>query len=150
MTLVKKATILFPPDLHAHLVEVARQRGVSLGELVRSACEAQSGVASKEERLQAVERLRRLSLPVGTVKLMKRQSVPPRKTCCRDSHRLEHPHVRRRRPPPAQSRLRRAARANRPDEVDAVLDAEVLQEILHRYRAISRWETGREVFWLGA
>lgn len=24
-------------------------------------------------------------------------------------------------------------------EVDAVIDAEVLQEILHRYRAISRW-----------
>jgi uncharacterized protein len=32
------------------------------------------------------------------------------------------------------------------DEVDAVLDAEVLQEILHRYRAIGRWDNGREVF----
>ncbi len=76
MDLIKKTTILFPPDLHAHLVEVARQHGVSLGELVRSACEAQYGVASKEERLRAVERLSKLSLPVGSVKLMKRQSVP--------------------------------------------------------------------------
>ena len=31
-------------------------------------------------------------------------------------------------------------------EVDAVLDAEILQEILHRYRALDRWEDGRRVF----
>ena len=31
-------------------------------------------------------------------------------------------------------------------EVDGVIDAEVLQEILHRYRAIGRWRDGRRVF----
>jgi predicted nucleic acid-binding protein len=31
-------------------------------------------------------------------------------------------------------------------EIDAAVDAEVLQEILHRYRAIRRWEEGREVY----
>lgn len=31
-------------------------------------------------------------------------------------------------------------------EIDAALDAEVLQEILHRYRAIDRWSQGRQVF----
>jgi predicted nucleic acid-binding protein len=31
-------------------------------------------------------------------------------------------------------------------DVEAALDAEVLQEILHRYRAIGRWESGRTVF----
>ncbi len=31
-------------------------------------------------------------------------------------------------------------------EVDAVVDAEVLREILHRYRALDRWEEGRRVF----
>jgi uncharacterized protein len=31
-------------------------------------------------------------------------------------------------------------------ELDAAIDAEVLQEILHRYRAIGRWEDGRRVF----
>jgi len=31
-------------------------------------------------------------------------------------------------------------------EVEAVVDAEVLQEILHRYRAIGRWPDGRRVF----
>ena len=31
-------------------------------------------------------------------------------------------------------------------EVDAVIDAEILQEILHRYRALQRWEAGRHLF----
>lgn len=30
--------------------------------------------------------------------------------------------------------------------VEALIDAEVLQEILHRYRAIGRWEAGRRVY----
>ena len=31
-------------------------------------------------------------------------------------------------------------------DVDAVLDSEVLQEILHRYRSIGRWALGCEIF----
>lgn len=31
-------------------------------------------------------------------------------------------------------------------EIAAAVDAEVLQEILHRYRAIRRWHEGREVY----
>ena len=31
-------------------------------------------------------------------------------------------------------------------DVDAAIDAEVLQEILHRYRAIGRWEDGRRAY----
>lgn len=31
-------------------------------------------------------------------------------------------------------------------EIDAVIDAEILQEILHRYRALQRWEEGRHLF----
>lgn len=30
--------------------------------------------------------------------------------------------------------------------IEGVIDAEVLQEILHRYRAIHEWETGRRVY----
>lgn len=30
--------------------------------------------------------------------------------------------------------------------IEAVIDAEVLQEILHRYRAIDRWEEGKKVY----
>jgi hypothetical protein len=31
-------------------------------------------------------------------------------------------------------------------QVEAAIDAEVLQEILHRYRMIGRWEDGRRVY----
>lgn len=31
-------------------------------------------------------------------------------------------------------------------EVDVAIDAETLQELLHRYRAIRRWEDGRRVY----
>ena len=34
------------------------------------------------------------------------------------------------------------------DEVEATVDAEVLQEIIHRYRALNRWTDGQRVFLL--
>jgi predicted nucleic acid-binding protein len=43
---------------------------------------------------------------------------------------------------PSVAFLDRVARA----EIDAAIDAEVLQEILHRYRAIQRWSEGRTVY----
>jgi len=49
----------------------------------------------------------------------------------------EHPRKR-----PSVALLGRVARG----EVEATIDAEVLQEILHRYRAIGRWEDGRRVY----
>ena len=49
----------------------------------------------------------------------------------------EHPHKL-----PSVALLQRVAAG----EVDATIDAEVLQEILHRYRAIGRWKLGRTVY----
>ena len=49
MELSKKTTILFSPDLHARLLRLAAQRGTSLGDLVRTACERQYGLATPEE-----------------------------------------------------------------------------------------------------
>jgi predicted nucleic acid-binding protein len=43
---------------------------------------------------------------------------------------------------PSVALLERVARG----DVDAALDAEVLQEILHRYRALRRWNDGRRVY----
>ena len=48
-----------------------------------------------------------------------------------------HPHK-----APSVALLERVARG----EIEAALDAEVLQEILHRYRAIRRWKDGRHVY----
>ncbi len=49
----------------------------------------------------------------------------------------EHPSKR-----PALRFLERVASG----DVDAAVDAEVLQEILHRYRSIGRWAKGRKVY----
>jgi uncharacterized protein len=43
---------------------------------------------------------------------------------------------------PSVAYLERIAR----NEVDAATDAEVLQEILHRYRALKRWSDGQRVY----
>jgi predicted nucleic acid-binding protein len=43
---------------------------------------------------------------------------------------------------PSARMLERVARG----EVQAVIDVETLQEILHRYRAIGRWSDGRRVY----
>jgi hypothetical protein len=76
MELTTKTTILFPPDLYQHLVREAKRRGVSLGQLVRSACEAQYGRVSREDRVEAARQLAALALPVDGVKKMKKESVP--------------------------------------------------------------------------
>lgn len=75
MELTKKTTILFGPDLHERLSRLASQKKVSLGELIRHACVEQYGIATKEDRLAAVEELASLSLPVDDVRRMKKQSV---------------------------------------------------------------------------
>lgn len=76
MELSKKTTILFSPELHERLSRLAARRGVSLGLLVRSACERQYGDSTPEERLAAVEGLASLNLPVATPEEMARESVP--------------------------------------------------------------------------
>lgn len=48
-----------------------------------------------------------------------------------------HPHK-----APSVAFLERVARR----QIDAATDAEVLQEILHRYRALRRWSEGRSVY----
>lgn len=87
MELVKKTTILFSPELHAHLTRLADQRETSLGELVRSACEQVYGRVSPEHRLEAVAALGDLALPVGTPADMKQESVPEPRDAKRDERR---------------------------------------------------------------
>ena len=76
MELSKKTTLLFPPDVYRDLRRLARQRGVSVGELVRRACEAQYGIVPQESRLAAVKELAAMSLPVGDPEQLERESVP--------------------------------------------------------------------------
>jgi hypothetical protein len=76
MELSKKTTILLTPDLHARLTRLARQMGVSVGKLIRTACERQYGLVSEETRSEAVRQLAVLGLPVSDPRTMKRESVP--------------------------------------------------------------------------
>ncbi len=76
MELSKKTTILFSPEVHQRLTELAYRRGKSLGELVREACAVQYGFVATEERVDAAAALAALSLPVGAPRDMKRESVP--------------------------------------------------------------------------
>jgi predicted DNA-binding protein len=76
MELSKKTTILLTPELHEKLRKIAKNQGVSMGWLVRKACEAQYDYFSDEARGEAVAQLATLSLPVGSTEEMKAQSVP--------------------------------------------------------------------------
>ena len=76
MSLTKKTTILLSEELHEHLTALAAERGSSLGELVRRACELQYGLVSPEGRLAAAQALGELALPVGSPARMKEESVP--------------------------------------------------------------------------
>ncbi len=75
MELSKKTTILFTPELHRRLKAVARQRGTSIGELVREACVAQYGLVGTERRRAAVAQMAGLALPVADPGDMKRESI---------------------------------------------------------------------------
>ena len=76
MELTKKTTILLSPGLHRRLTQIAEQRGTSLGDLVRSACEHEYGRTAPEEKVAAIRRMAQLGLPVADVRRMKRDSVP--------------------------------------------------------------------------
>lgn len=76
MELSKKTTILLTPDLHDKLSRLASNKGISLGEVIRQACEKQYGITSMSDRVDAVRRLAALALPVGDVATMKDESVP--------------------------------------------------------------------------
>ncbi len=76
MELIKKTTILFPPDLYAQLAQLAKQKDTSVGELVRRACRVQYSISPREDRQAAVRELAGLRLPVCSVEQMERESVP--------------------------------------------------------------------------
>jgi len=76
MDMTKKTTILFSPEMHRRLTDLAARRGRSLGALVREACEVQYGVVGGRDQEAAVAELAELALPVDTPEVMKRESVP--------------------------------------------------------------------------
>ncbi len=76
MELTKKTTILFNTELYDDLSNLARQRKLSVGELIREACRSQYFHKTRQERLAIVKRMATMNLPVGTPEEMERESVP--------------------------------------------------------------------------
>ncbi|MBM3782397.1 MAG: hypothetical protein FJW29_12135 [Acidobacteria bacterium] len=73
-------TILFSPEARRRWTRLAQRRGTSLGELVRGACVAPSGLVDTAARLAAAVARSARSLPVGTPHAMKAAAVPPTDT----------------------------------------------------------------------
>ena len=82
MELSKKTTILFSQAQHEQLSRLAAEKHMSLGEVVRFACETQYGRWSEASRLDAVRQLAALALPVASTRSMKEQSVPGADEIC--------------------------------------------------------------------
>jgi len=76
MELSKKTTILLSPRLYKMLKGISEVERVSIGELIRSACEKQYGLPAESEAIEAVQRLSAMALPVGTPDEMKREALP--------------------------------------------------------------------------
>ena len=75
MELSKKTTILLSPRLYSMLKGISKTKNLSIGELIRSACEKQYGLSAQSEALKAVDALSEMRLPVATPGEMKRESV---------------------------------------------------------------------------
>ena len=74
-TLNKRVQVLLSPGQYARLKEIARDRGKSVGSLIRQAVQKQYLDTSNQERLAAVEEMGGLRLPVSDWEQMERESV---------------------------------------------------------------------------
>ena len=75
MELTEKTTILLPAWLHRHLKRVARRKQVSMGKLIRDACEEKYVSIERSDRRAALNLLQKLALPVDSPEQMKAESV---------------------------------------------------------------------------
>jgi predicted transcriptional regulator len=76
MALTHKTTILLSDERHRQLTKLAEERGRSLDELVRQACEGQYRIVDRHERLAEVKALAAMRLPVGRIEQMLAESRP--------------------------------------------------------------------------
>ena len=76
MELSHKTTILFSEDQFSSLKSMAKAKGKSVGELIRSACEQVYASDNREGAVNAVLELEKLKLPVASVQEMKIDQIP--------------------------------------------------------------------------
>lgn len=72
---LKKTTLLFEEDVYAKLKEKARRENVSIGGLVREAVATYYGIKNKEDKLEALNRLKSLNLPAVGYESMEKEII---------------------------------------------------------------------------
>ncbi|HEY3080096.1 MAG TPA: ribbon-helix-helix protein, CopG family [Chloroflexota bacterium] len=75
MPLRARVQVLFEPAHVARLQAIAESEGKSVGALIREAVERTYLSGDRAERIEAVERMARLHLPVADWERMERESV---------------------------------------------------------------------------
>ena len=75
-TPVKRIEVMFSSEQIEYLQSIARSKGKSLESLVREAVEELYLERKKEERLEAVQRMAAMKLPVADWEQMERESMP--------------------------------------------------------------------------
>ncbi len=70
---LKKATLLFDEDVYEKLREKSLINNISIGELVREAVSVYYGIRTTEEKLESLNKLSSMKLPVGSPELIEQQ-----------------------------------------------------------------------------
>jgi hypothetical protein len=136
MALTKKTIVLFPPELHRHLVRVAAAR-LRAGVWGAFARRKTGGVGAADQPMASGFESGPDEARISTGSEKARAVILVDSNIFMYAAGREHPH-------------RDASvgfLANVADgAVNAAIDAEVLQEILHRYTSIKRWVDGQVVY----
>ena len=74
MTL-KKTTMLFEENMYKKLQEKSKMENLSIGELVREAVTNYYGIKSSKEKMEALEKLGKMNLPVSDYDEMEKEII---------------------------------------------------------------------------
>lgn len=73
--LTRRIEVLFSEEMAVYLKGVAERERSSVGTLIRKAVREKYDIASRDEKLAAVERLYALEAPIGEWSLMEREII---------------------------------------------------------------------------
>ena len=75
---LKKATLLFDEEVYEKLREKSVTSNTSIGELVREAVASYYGIRNSSEKIEALNKLKNLDLPVGNPEEIEAQIIKGR------------------------------------------------------------------------
>lgn len=73
--MLKKATLLFDEEVYEKLREKSVTSNTSIGELVREAVASYYGIRNSSEKIEALNKLKNLDLPVGSPEEIEAQII---------------------------------------------------------------------------